>query len=363
MTKGSVLIFLIAILLSACTVRYKMVGKFDNYNELIQGDLVHDLLAGVAQISAETEKTGIKCDGSSRVTYVPPFSMGCNGQKGIARLRCDDGRMANAEWTATSCATGFGYGQTTDGNGFQFTFGLTAEEAISRLAEMTPEVAHKPDLPAYRPKETREEKGFSTGTGFFVTSDGYLVTNFHVIEDSKKIAVTIDGKLKEAVLVKADPANDVALLKIDTTAESLPIPEVAQVARADEVFTLGYPDISIQGQAQKATFGRINALSGIKDDIRFFQVDVPIQPGNSGGPLIDEKGEVIGIVTLTLNAIVSLIDRGSLPQNVNYAVKTDYVVPLLRDIPSWTPSQSPNNKSLKELVAAYEKSVVLVIAR
>ncbi len=71
----------------------------------------------------------------------------------------------------------------------------------------------------------------------------------------------------------------------------------------------------------------MNALSGIKGDVRFFQVDIPVQLGNSGGPLINQRGEVIGIVTATLDEFVALAQSGSLPQNVNYAVKSTYVWP------------------------------------
>jgi len=92
---------------------------------------------------------------------------------------------------------------------------------------------------------------------------------------------------------------------------------------------LGYPLITIQGQEQKATFGKVNALSGIQDDIRFLQIDVPIQPSNSGGPLIDRKVRVIGVTNATLDVLNTLKESGSLPQNVNYAVKSDYIILLI----------------------------------
>ena len=76
--------------------------------------------------------------------------------------------------------------------------------------------------------------------------------------------------------------------------------------KAQDVFTLGYPLITLTGQEQKASFGRVNALSGIQGDIRFLQIDVPVQPGNSGGPLLSRDGRVVGVVTATLNQLIPL---------------------------------------------------------
>jgi S1-C subfamily serine protease len=80
----------------------------------------------------------------------------------------------------------------------------------------------------------------------------------------------------------------------------LPVAEHFDLKRGDEVLTLGYPSPSLQGIQQKATFGKINASTGLGDDHRFVQVDVPIQPGNSGGPLLNNQGAVVGVTTLRL---------------------------------------------------------------
>lgn len=351
-----------AVFLAGCTVEYKMVGQFDDYNELIVGDLVHDLSNGTARITARAQNSDLVCEGHSYVTY-KPGGLGCTGQRGRANLECSDGRTAEGEWTANTCTTGFGRGKTSDGSSFRFTFGLTEQEATARLEQLAPRVASKPNLPVYEPKETRKEKGYSTGTGFFVTSSGYFVTNHHVIDDSETVHILYNDSFIPARIIQMDPANDVALLKADVQASPLPVAEITDVGRADEVFTMGYPSISVQGQAQKATFGRINALSGIMDDIRFMQIDVPIQPGNSGGPLIDSSGRVVGVVTATLDALRALVIAGNVPQNVNYAVKSDYLVPMLRTVPGWRAVPSGTRNPFRHWVDAYEKSVVLVVAR
>lgn len=203
----------------------------------------------------------------------------------------------------------------------------------------------------------------ASGTSFFVSQDGSLITNHHVVANATEIEVTVfGGKKFPATVVSSDPSNDVALLKIDAATTPLPITSATSVKKGMEVFTLGFPVVGIQGQEQKATYGRINALSGIQGDIRFFQIDVPIQPGNSGGPLINDDGQVIGIVTASLNQINVLKATGSLPQNVNYAVKSEYFQALLQFAKI---QQQPSIRAVGALKnpSGFEPSVVFIQAR
>lgn len=179
--------------------------------------------------------------------------------------------------------------------------------------------------------ETGAAKNKASGTGFFVSSDGYIITNNHVVADASHIDVhAAGGKVYVAKVIGTDPHNDVALLKVDAEAVPLPISPTSAVEKGAEVFTLGFPLPDLEGNELKATFGRVNALSGLEGDIRFLQIDVPIQPGNSGGPLIANDGSVIGITTKVLSARAVLKERGIVPQNVNYAVKSEYIMPLLQ---------------------------------
>jgi len=238
---------------------------------------------------------------------------------------------------------------------------MNEAEALAYIEEAREIVADKPDLPAYRPKETRAREGFASGTGFFVSSIGHLITNFHVVEDANEISISWEGKLFPATVVSLDSANDVALLKIEANTPAIPVSSSSQLERGEEIMTLGYPLIAIQGQSQKASFGRVNSLSGIQDDIRFIQIDAPIQPGNSGGPLLDKNGNVVGVVTATLNQLVTLQESGSLPQNVNYAVKSDYVLPILPGA-NLSPLHS-EAREFPDVVRMSESAVVLVIVR
>jgi TPR repeat protein len=173
----------------------------------------------------------------------------------------------------------------------------------------------------------------ATGTGFFVTGDGYLLTCYHVVQDGGRISVRTKEGTFAAKLVKSDKANDVALLKVAGKFPALPLGLSRGVKLGESVFTVGFPNIELQGFAPKLTKGEISSLTGMQDDPREFQISVAVQPGNSGGPLVNQYGNVVGIVAAQLEAIATLETTGSLPQNVNYAVKSSVLNVLLESLP------------------------------
>lgn len=194
-----------------------------------------------------------------------------------------------------------------------------------------------------------------SGTGFFVSDNGLFATNYHVAGECSRVVIINTGNSREipARLVQADAVNDLAVLRADVP-RSTPIPLASgfNLKPGEDVLTLGYPDPERMGLQQKATFGLVNAATGIQDDLRLCQVDLPIQPGNSGGPLLSLKGEVVGIVTARLKGDV---------QNVNYAVKVDYLRQLLEKRGVASQSGSDNKMSRPEVVEAFKNSVVLVL--
>ena len=170
-----------------------------------------------------------------------------------------------------------------------------------------------------------------TGTGFFVTDDGYFVTNAHVVEDASRVQVMTKKGTLPARVVHRDTINDLALLKVKGSFKALPVISSRRLREGSKVFTFGHPNPSIQGLDPVYTSGDISKLSGFKDDPRTFQISVPVQPGNSGGALIDEHGNVVGVVVARLNALKLLATTGNLPQNVNYAVKSTRLLSLLEE--------------------------------
>ncbi|MFZ6720964.1 ABC transporter substrate-binding protein [Undibacterium sp. Ji49W] len=169
----------------------------------------------------------------------------------------------------------------------------------------------------------------TSGTAFAITKNGYLATNFHVIDGLDEIkAFDQNKKGYTAEVIAVDPSNDLAILSINHPTTPLFLENNARVRKGSEVSTLGFPNIDFQGYESKFTNGSITAESGLGGDVRFFQISTPIQPGNSGGPLLDSRGSVIGIVSAKLNDKITLV-KGEVAQNVNYAVKVQYLLAMI----------------------------------
>jgi TPR repeat protein len=192
-----------------------------------------------------------------------------------------------------------------------------------------------------------------SGTGFFITDDGYFVTNAHVVNGGGQIRLVTSNGMISAKLVKVDTANDLALLKAEGKFDSLPVSSSRTVKLGATVSTVGFPNIGLQGFAPKLSKGEIASLSGAEDDPRYFQISVPLQPGNSGGALVDEHGNVIGVVSAKLNAQTALAATGALPENVNYAVKSSFLLSFLES----TPDVSSKLKEVDNGVRAFEAIV------
>jgi len=164
-----------------------------------------------------------------------------------------------------------------------------------------------------------------TGTGIVVTKDGDILTNNHVIKDCSNIVVRVNNiPAQSATVLYADEANDLALLKISGgfTAPSVALFRVSPSMRAgDPAAVYGYPLAGTLSLSGNIVQGNISALAGLGDDARYFQITAPVQPGNSGGPLLDMAGNVTGVVNSKLDEMKMASISGDIPQNVNFAIK------------------------------------------
>ncbi len=171
------------------------------------------------------------------------------------------------------------------------------------------------------------ESGPKNGTGFLLSAEGYIVTNYHVINNATSINVKgINGDyytLHTADVVLSDKNNDLAIIKLknpNITFTQPPFAIKTEVASTGEdIYLLGYPLTGSMGEEIKLTTGVISSKTGYQGDIGSYQVSAAAQPGNSGGPLLDKQGNLIGII----NAKISEAE------NVTYAIKAAYLKTLL----------------------------------
>jgi S1-C subfamily serine protease len=219
-----------------------------------------------------------------------------------------------------------------------------------------------------RPEENDDWKG--NGSGFFISKNGYIATNYHVIKGAKKIEIEINqNNIKynlDANVIVYDEENDVAILKlinINNISFDI-IPYALNKNTLDigsSVFSLGFPlALTILGTEIKFTDGKISSKSGFMGDENEYQITVPIQPGNSGGPLFDLKGNLIGITSSSINR------EFDITENVNYAVKSIYLSNLIKYLPIDSTEILLNNEKTKveieltELIKILSEFVVLI---
>jgi S1-C subfamily serine protease len=202
------------------------------------------------------------------------------------------------------------------------------------------------------------------GTGFFVSDDGYFVTCEHVVRGATSFYVRSPSGSLPARLIKKDRAIDVAVLKVDGAFRALPVAAQPRVKLGDAVFTVGFPNPAVQGVEPKLTRGEISSMTGIRDNPRYFQISVSVQPGNSGGALVDESGNAVGVVTSRLDDIATYKASGALPQVVNYAVKGGLVYNFLSGVPELSGKlKAPRTARDREGASgAAERAAVLVTA-
>ncbi len=214
-------------------------------------------------------------------------------------------------------------------------------------------------------QDTSVYSALSMGTGWAI-SNRHIVTNFHVVADMKNLRlVKSDGTEIPVKLMLSDKNNDIAILSVESdTKLSKPLPlAVNQPRLGTSVFTIGFPHPNLLGTNPKLTTGYVNAMSGLADDPRTYQVSVPIQTGNSGGPLLNMRGEVVGIITSKLNAKKMFDWTGDIPQNVNYAVKINLLNELVSQLETEIPIKlggTKQDQNFETLAESVIDSIVIV---
>lgn len=198
------------------------------------------------------------------------------------------------------------------------------------------------------------------GTGFVVSRDGWLLTNAHVVRSCRTVLV---GDLGAASRTIFDSENDLALIKVDAAlGEPLEI-SAGKPRLGEDILALGYPLRSILADSLNVTRGNVSSLLGLMNDPRYLQISAAVQPGNSGGPLVDLAGRVVGVVTAKLNAVAVADATGDIPQSINFAIRPDAAAAFLNanGIAFETADPSEPLASVPDATAAVKDSILPIL--
>lgn len=205
----------------------------------------------------------------------------------------------------------------------------------------------------------------STGGGFFITTDGYIITNRHVPNEGETVRVLTKSGTIPARVVTVLKASNIALLKEEGKFVALPVASSRGVRLGATAAIVGFPTIGLKGFSPKLAKGEIASLAGVQDDARHFQISVQVQPGNSGSALVDESGNVIGVVVAKLSQNAVLATAGTLAENVNYAEKSSCFLSFLESAPEVAAKLNEpvtTDRKFEDVIKDVEQAALLVLA-
>jgi S1-C subfamily serine protease len=204
------------------------------------------------------------------------------------------------------------------------------------------------------PPKSAKTSGQS-GTGFVISSSGHVVTNNHVIAGCVgDIHGSLNGESPVTLrVVSRDETNDLALLQAPGSFKEVATIRNKAIHPGDTVVAIGYPFHGLLTSDFTVTTGIVSSLSGVFNDTRYLQISAAVQPGNSGGPLFDTNGQIVGMVAAKLNALKVAKATGDIPENINFAIKTGMIRDFLDN--SVVPYQTPEaNTELKTADIAHQ---------
>ena len=201
------------------------------------------------------------------------------------------------------------------------------DEATAIARDWTPKEVeigasrHTPKSKSGGPSVAQGPQLRATGSGFYVTRSGYLLTNHHVIAECREVRVGADEKGLAAKVVASDPERDLALVQAAAPGPAAVVFRADLPRLGESVVVVGFPLSGLLSSDAIVTSGIINALAGARNDRRQLQISAPMQPGNSGGPVFDGGGHIVGVAVASLNTMRLAQATGAIPENINFAVK------------------------------------------
>lgn len=204
-----------------------------------------------------------------------------------------------------------------------------------------------------------------SGSGFYINNKGYALTNNHVVDICKQSVAVVDGKETLFRVISTDKINDVAVLKTDYKSKNYIKINEDGAKLGENVIAVGYPLAGRLSDSVKITRGIVSSLSGLDNNIGQIQIDAALQPGNSGGPVLNENGELVGIASAGLNKLLMAKEAKYIPENVNFAVASPIVVNILKSkkVKYATPSMFSGSFSNTELAELGDNSTIQLFCR
>lgn len=278
-----------------------------------------------ARIKVEAGRTREAIEDLSRVISQEPSNLSALRQRGFAHLAMGD---------LTSAASDLNTYRRAVPNDPEVaaaieTINASAANAATSAKSATSSSAESSSGNGVTQNQPEQSVGV-TGTGFFISSEGYVITNAHVVGNCSTLSASAFAvPPANAQLVAKDTANDLALLKIAGKAPAHAALRSA-VRTGEDIAAFGYPLYGLLASAGNFTAGNVSALAGVGDDTRYIQISAPVQPGNSGGPVLDQYGNVVGVVESKLNVLKVAGAIDDIPQNVNFAIKSSVLISFLQ---------------------------------
>jgi formylglycine-generating enzyme required for sulfatase activity len=201
----------------------------------------------------------------------------------------------------------------------------------------------------------------STGTGFSVAS-GFLITNHHVIDGCASVEIKSESGRHRSAVVDADPLIDLALIRVPTlVGPSAKMRSSGGVELGEPVMVFGFPLAGALTSGGNFTAGLVSGLRGLRESAGEFQITAPVQPGNSGGPVLDSSGQVIGVVVAKLDTVRAAVATGDIPQNINFAVTSEMLNAFLNknkiDVEYSSVNKSLNTASIAKLAKSFTHQI------
>ena len=170
----------------------------------------------------------------------------------------------------------------------------------------------------------------ASGSGFFVSREGHIITNEHVAGICELLAIKVGGKKHYLNVITTDQVNDLGLLQGNYKNPKYLEIDIEGPNLGEEIVTMGYPLGDYTGAGVKITKGIVSSLSGPGNNYSEFQIDAAIGPGSSGGPVINKSAQVVGVAYGGVNKYKALIEQKHIPENVNFAVSSQTLINFLK---------------------------------